>query len=299
MWLGTINDWFRCCSVVVIWSVACRARWCWRDVADTWPHPGTDHGLVICWGRRRATESTDSSPIGEIAWGVVTVGARRCRSRHKAICGSVHSSVRSKTLRPKTIIGLASAGALACVGTVGLFGSAAFGAPAVHPPVSELGIIYPSPDPTGALPPGGPGVTVVGTCPAFLLGGNAIGFLFQSGNATLYRIPPGSPPGTSNGGNVEGIADLVYAAPGIPPTQTTPGVPPSQTVFTDSGYQGHSHLWFGTNSNANGQSYFGETISFSGTAPDGSTISITANPGSNTSASGNMNGWGKLKVTCT
>jgi hypothetical protein len=185
---------------------------------------------------------------------------------------------------------------------LGLTGSSAFAAPAVHPPsASDLPIIYPSPDPTGALPPAGtPGVKVVGSCPAFLLGGNAIGFLFQSGNAVLYRIPPGAPPGVSNGANVEGISDLVYAAPGTPPSQANPnGIPPSQTVFTDSGYQGQTHLWFGTSSNANGQSTFGETISFHGSASDGSSITITANPGSTTSASGHTNGWGQLKVTCT
>jgi hypothetical protein len=196
---------------------------------------------------------------------------------------------------------MASTGALVCMGALGLSGSAAFGAAAVHPPVSALPIIYPSPDPTGELPPlGSPGLTVVGTCPGFLFGGNAIGFLIQSGNDVLYRIPAGSPPGVSNGGNVEGISDLVYAAPGTPPSPGNPaGVPPSQTVFTDSGYQGHTHLWFGMNSNANGHSYFWETISFNGTAPDGSSISITANPGSNTSVSGHTNGWGKVKVTCT
>ena len=190
-----------------------------------------------------------------------------------------------------------------CVGAIGLSGSAAFGAAAQHVPVGDLGPIYPSPDPTGVLPPAGsPFVTVVGSCPDFLFptdaGAYAIGFVFQSGNDVLYRIPPGAPPGVSYGGNVEGISDLVYATPGQPPSQDNPnGVPPSDPV--DSGYQGQTHLWFGTNFNANGQSYFGETISFQGTAPDGSTISLFGNPGSNTSASGNTNGWGKLKVTCT
>lgn len=198
----------------------------------------------------------------------------------------------------------AAAGLLGgCVGAIGLPGSAAFGAAAQHAPIGDLPVIYPSPDPTGPLPPAdSPGVTVVGSCPAFLFptdaSAYAIGFLFQSGNDVFYRIPPGAPPGVSYGGNVEGIADLVHATPGLPPSEQNPnGVPPSNPV--DTGYKGHAHLWFGTNFNANGQSYFGETVSFQGTAPDGSTISLTANPGSNTSASGNTNGWGKLKVTCT
>lgn len=204
-------------------------------------------------------------------------------------------------MKIKTVVGLASASALASIGAVGLSGSTAFGAAALHPPsVQDVGVIYPSPSPTGQLPAiGDPSLTVVGNCPSNLFGDSAVGFAFLSGNGVFYRIPPGAPPSMANGGNIEGTADLMYATPGVPPSASNmDGTPPSNPV--DSGYEGHAHLWFGQNSNANGQSYFGETISFSGSATDGSTISITANPGSNTSAGpGNMNGWGKLKVTCT
>lgn len=229
--------------------------------------------------------------------------------------------MRRTTLRVhrlKTLVAITSTGALVSMGAIGLSGSVAYAAAAQHPPtVTDLGVIYPSPNVTGQLPPmGAPSVTVVGTCPDFLfgtdptdpLGGQyAIGFAPQSGSAVEYRIPPGAPPGVSNGANFEGIADLVYADPGLAPSSENPnGVPPAGTNLTDSGYTGHTHLWFGSNTNPNFnppngnlQQYFGETISFQGTAPNGATITITANPGFNSSASGHMNGWGKLKVTCT
>jgi hypothetical protein len=189
---------------------------------------------------------------------------------------------------------------LACIGLVGLSGSAAYGAAAQHPPsVTDLPVIYPAPDATGELPPADSGIlTISGDCPSYLFD-SAVGFAFQSGNAVFYRIPPGQPPSNSNGGNVEGTADLIIATPGVPPSPENPaGTPPSNPV--DSLYQGHAHLWFGQNFNANGHSYFGETVMFQGTAPNGATIKITANPGSNTSAGpGNMSGWGKVFVTCT
>ena len=168
----------------------------------------------------------------------------------------------------------------------GLGIGAAMAAPATTLPAPDLGIIYPSPSQSQTLPPvGSPGVTVVGlaNCPSFLFADpQPVGFEFQSGNAVLYRISDGTP----NGGNAEGIATLVDGS-------------------TLTAYAGQTHLWFGTNINPNNngttnqQAYFGETISFHGAAPDGSSITITANPGGNTSASGNQNGWGVLKVTCT
>ena len=203
-------------------------------------------------------------------------------------------------MRTKMLLGLTSSGALACLGAMGLSAPAAFGAPAVHPPsATDLPVIYPAPDQTGELPPADSGIlTVSGDCPSYLFD-SAIGLAFQSGNATFYRIPPGAPPGAANGGNAEGIADLVIATPGTDPTPENPdGTLPSNPV--DSLYSGQTHLWFGQNANANGQSYFGETIMFQGTAPNGATIKLTANPGFNTSAGpGNQNGWGKVFVTCT
>ena len=200
----------------------------------------------------------------------------------------------------RVIIRLAGAGAVACLGALGLSTPAAFGAAAQHPPsAGDLPVIYPSPDPTGLLPPpGSGGVTVTGNCPSYLFSG-AVGFAFQSGNAVFYQVPAGQTPSSANGGNVEGTADLMIATPGVPPSMDNPnGTPPSNPV--DSLYEGHTHLWFGQNSNANGHSYFGETISFQGTAPNGATIKLTANPGFNVSAGPqNQSGWGKLSITCT
>jgi hypothetical protein len=148
-------------------------------------------------------------------------------------------------------------------------------------------VIYPAPDQTGQLPPPGtPGTKIDASCPSWLFQ-SAVGFKFTSGSAVLYRIPPGAPPGVSNGGNAQGNAMLML------------GTSASDQNPTFSGYQGKAHLWFGQNSNANGQSYFGETIAFDGTATDGTSISIHGNPGSNTSASGNTNGWGQLTVRCS
>lgn len=67
----------------------------------------------------------------------------------------------------------------------------------------------------------------------------------------------------------------------------------------DTGYVGPAHVWLGQGANANGQFYAGETASFTGTAPDGSTISFTANPGEIQSAHGNHDGgWGQQNLSC-
>jgi hypothetical protein len=74
---------------------------------------------------------------------------------------------------------------------------------------------------------------------------------------------------------------------------------------TNTAYSGHAHLWFGQNTNpnfsptGNQQQVFAETIMFKGFTPDGHSISINANPGGTTSASGNMNGWGQLNLDCS
>ena len=212
-------------------------------------------------------------------------------------------------MKQRALIRLAGAGAMACIGFIGFSTSVAQGAPAVHPD-PQGALIFPSPDPTGVLPPlDTPG------CPSWLFpdlganppSGNAVGFVFDSGNAVFYRTtnpPPGLP---SNGGNVEGTADLVtfFQSDLTNPAQLpTSALDPS---VVDQGYTGQAHFWFGNNINPNNtgpggknlQSYFGETIQFHGTAPDGSTITITGNPGGNISASGNENSWGHAKVTCT
>jgi hypothetical protein len=191
-------------------------------------------------------------------------------------------------LRTKSIIGLASTGALACVGILGLTTSAAFGAKAVKVPIANVPIIVPSPD-GSPLPSSGQGVQIAPDClnlPEFgFLFTDVIGLQFDAGHAHIYRVDSQGNPG---GANVEGNATLVDVTTGY------------QTQWS-----GMTHYWFGQNTNpnfsltGNMQQYFGETVSFSGSASDGSTISITANPGGVTSASGHSSGWGHLKVTCT
>jgi len=165
---------------------------------------------------------------------------------------------------------------------------------AYHVPPQDLPPIYPAEGqtPNGALPASGPGVTVVGNCPAYLFGTpdgtnatDAVGFAFDSGNAHFYRLTTPGDPTTGQGANAEGTATLVI------------GDNPNPTITP---YTGKTHLWFGSNTNANGHMYFGETISYHGTTPDGShSITFTSNPGFNVSVSGNQNGWGVLKVTCS
>lgn len=165
---------------------------------------------------------------------------------------------------------------------------------AVHLPASEVPPIFPAEGftPDGALAASGRGVKVNGDCPAYLFGTatgtnatDAVGFAFQSGNAHFYRLTDPTNPGSFQGANGEGIATLIVG------DSSTPFVSP---------YSGQTHLWFGSNSNANGQSVFAETISFHGTTADGMhSITITANPGGTVSASGHMNGWGEEDVTCS
>lgn len=110
---------------------------------------------------------------------------------------------------------------------------------------------------------------------------DAFALNFVSGNAVVYR-------GSSNdvfpilpgGLNAVGTADLIDLSTG------------------DTGFVGPAHVWLGQNANAKGQYYAGETVSFTGTAPGGSTISITANPGEIHSAGGHSGGWGQQNLSC-
>jgi hypothetical protein len=144
-------------------------------------------------------------------------------------------------------------------------------------PADQLGPIYPSPLPSSALPSSGPGVTIVGNCPAFPFT-DPVGFQFTSGSAVFFGSATNP---KTNGRSIEGTATLLDDS-----NPTT--------------YSGHTTLWFGQNTNPTGnlQQHFGETISFSGSGPDGSII-ITAYLGATTSASGNESGRGRLKVTCS
>ena len=108
---------------------------------------------------------------------------------------------------------------------------------------------------------------------------------FVSGNADVYRTSNSPLFNSLPGGlNAEGTADLIDLSTG------------------DTGFVRPAHVWLGQNANANGQYYAGETVSFSGTAPDGSTISITVNPGEVHAASAPpgppTSGWGQQNLSC-
>lgn len=130
----------------------------------------------------------------------------------------------------------------------------------------------------GPLPTGIQGVKVVG-CPSDSpLFTDDIGMVFQDGNAVTYR--------DGNGDNAEGDALLVDNTTG------------------NALYEGKAHAWFGQNTNPNSdkgnqQTWTAQTISYHGSAPDGSSVTISASFGGGTSASGNESGWLHLKVTCS
>ncbi len=159
-----------------------------------------------------------------------------------------------RTKKVTTVIGLASAGALACVGAVGLATSAAF-ASAQHAPAAGMNLI------TGPPPIGLPA-----NCPAFLSAlpvspaTTTWSLDFTSGNSVMY--------GTSNkngfwgGGNAEGQAQL--------------------TNGTVVEYSGHAHIWFGVGQNSDptapptNQAEQGFTLTFNGSGIAGS-INIHVN----------------------
>jgi hypothetical protein len=161
--------------------------------------------------------------------------------------------------------------ALAC-GAMGVAASAASAAAATTG--SAAGAAFD----LGPIPAGQQGVTVVGNCPANLYTDD-IGLMFTDGNFVVYR--------GGNGANAEGDAWLV--------DNTT------QTGL----YEGQTHVWFGQNINpnysptGNQQNWFAQTVTFHGSASDGSSITISASFGGGTSASGHESGWTHVKVTCS
>ena len=186
---------------------------------------------------------------------------------------------------------LAIAGAaIACFAVCGVIAGSAFAAAAKTLPAQDLGPVAPFTDQNGNPVPlvgSGTPIKVKGLCPTSVdwIAFDPIAFVFSSGNAVGYRPIPSPPPGAFPfyGGNVEGQANLVDLNTG-----------PSE-------YWGHAHLWFGINPNPTGNSQFytGETVSFSSTAPDGTSISISGNPGFVISASGRPSGWGAVTITCS
>lgn len=164
---------------------------------------------------------------------------------------------------------------LAC-SALGLAAAAATAAPAVH--LTPTGL----PIDLGPVPVGVPGVTEVGNCPA-AFSTDDMQVVFDTGNAVLYR--------DGNGGNVEGQA-MLYDG----------------TTDMSTGYTGHAHAWFGQNVNPNNsgvpgvgnqQQWFAETVSFDGSAGDGTSVKISVSFGGGLSASGNESDWTHVKVTCS
>jgi hypothetical protein len=203
----------------------------------------------------------------------------------------------------RTVIGLTGAAAASFVGMAGLAAGPAGAAPATTMPAANLTAFLGVPVPIFASPftdptagPTFPDVKMTGNCEAapWLFAGTSNGpptlwLDFQSGNAVVYR-PNSNPvfqflPG---GLNAVGEAKLVMLT----------GFTDSGPTFGDTGFAGPAHVWLGQNANGNGQMYLGETVTFSGTAPDGSTISFTANPGFVQSASGHQSGWGQQNLSC-
>jgi hypothetical protein len=137
-------------------------------------------------------------------------------------------------------------------------------------------LIFPL-EPAGTFP----NAKVTGNCPSWVF--DSLALEFQSGHVILYRGFGAVFP-APNGVNAEGVATLLDNG--------------SPTSFV-----GQAHAWFGQNANPtnNGQFYFGETVSFKGTATDGSgsTISFTTNPGGVQPASGKGgSGWGQQNLSC-
>jgi hypothetical protein len=118
-------------------------------------------------------------------------------------------------------------------------------------------------------------------------------FKFMDGNAHLYgdavsEITETPPVFTgTGGGNAEGDAILFV-------------------VGGSTTASGFLHAWFGFNSVGVGspQQVQAQTIAFTGTITsagpyNGESISINANAGGTTSASGHQNGWGQLTMVCS
>ena len=178
-------------------------------------------------------------------------------------------------MNAKTLIKSVGACALA-TGAVGIAATSASAAGAVHLSPAGLAIDL------GPIPVGQQGVTVVGNCPASY-STDDMQLVFTGGNAVMYR--------DGNGANAEGQA-MLY----------------DNSTSMSTGETGHAHVWFGLNVNPNNsgipgvgnqQQWFAQTVSFNGSATDGTSVTISASFGGGLSASGNESGWTHVKVTCT
>lgn len=185
----------------------------------------------------------------------------------------------------KSLLKAAGACVLASAG-LGVATSAAFGQAAQTGSAAGLTIPFGQTiDQIVTGPEGGKGVSVGASCPSWA-SADELGLAFQSGTAVNYKL--GSPVGPN--ANAEGDAMLVDFSTGAP-------VP--------TGYEGHAHAWIGNNINpnysptGNQQVWNNETVSFDGTATDGTSISISVSAGGGTSATGNQSGWVHIKVSCS
>ena len=188
----------------------------------------------------------------------------------------------------RTVIGLTGAAAASLVGVAGLAASPAGASPATTMPADQLssylglpGVpIFAPMEPAGAFP----NVKVSGNCDqAPWLFSDPLALNFLSGNSVVYQenVNPNDPvPFFPGGLNAVGTADLIDLGSG------------------DTGFVGATHVWVGQSGNAQGQQYGGETVTFRGTAADGSTISFSVNPGFVQSASGHPSGWGQQNLSC-
>jgi hypothetical protein len=204
-------------------------------------------------------------------------------------------------MKLRTVVGLTGATAASLVGMASLaanpagadpgqqIGAANLSAYLGVPGVPLFGqLIYPG-EPGLQFTPNN--VKVSGNCvsAAPWLFTDQLGFNFVSGNAHVYQVGGGTSlaPTFPGGANATGVAQLVDFNSG------PPFLPPDGREYT-----GPAHVWLGQNANANGQLVGAETVSVSLTAPDGSTISLSANPGTITSASGHQSGWGQENLSC-
>jgi hypothetical protein len=171
------------------------------------------------------------------------------------------------------------------------------GAPALNGPMGGFGVGQLVPvDPVTGQPVLGPNDKISASCPSGLVAAaenGGIFFGFTDGNGHFYQgaaVDPGSIGVGTGGANGEGDAFLYVGGP-----------PAAGGTKTASGFL---HAWVGYNTNPNApgnlQYVFAQTFAFTGTITStGQSISINANPGGTTSASGNQNGWGQLTMTCS
>ena len=208
-------------------------------------------------------------------------------------------------MKIRTIIGLTGAAAASLVGTAALAASPAGADPATTMDASGLSaylgipgvplfgqLVYPG---EPGLPFNPTNVKVNGNCvqAAPWLFTDPLALNFTSGNAVVYKPNGGTPiapsfPGGLNAVGTATLVDLANPDQSNPPDFATPIGP----------FSGKTHVWIGQNANANGQQVGAETVSFTMTAPDGSTISLSTNPGFTTSASGHQSGWGQENLSC-